>query len=76
MLAKKQRSVVQMKAIKKDDVFARKQGADPVKGSGLRVGCRVNLAHVRQSRPDSGFSCQVKALDTVYVIPSSLGSGR
>jgi len=36
---------------------------------------RANMAHIRQSRPDSGPGVQVKALDTVQVFPSSLDSG-
>ena len=33
----------------------------------------TNMAHVRQSRPESGFGGQVKALKTFEVVPSSLG---
>jgi len=36
--------------------------------------CRANMAHVRQSRPYCGLGFQVKALDTLQVVPSSLGS--
>ena len=32
-----------------------------------------NMAHTRQSRPDSGLGLQVKVLHTVQVVPSSLG---
>jgi hypothetical protein len=38
--------------------------------------CRANLAHIRQSGPDSGRDFQVKARKTVYVVPSSTGKGR
>ena len=37
--------------------------------------CRANLAHIRQSRPDSGLGFQVKFLTTFYGVPSSLESG-
>jgi len=37
-----------------------------------RLRCRANVAHVRQSRPDSGLRFQVKAF---RVVSSSLGSG-
>ena len=33
------------------------------------------MAHIRQSRPDSGFDFQVKFLETFKVVPFSLGSG-
>jgi hypothetical protein len=33
----------------------------------------ANLAHIRQSRPDSGLGFQVKVLQTFQVVPSSLG---
>ena len=33
------------------------------------------MAHIRQSRPDSGLGFQVKALEPFPVVPSSLGSG-
>ena len=39
------------------------------------VCCRVNVAHMRQPRPDSGLGVQVKALQNVWVVPFSLGSG-
>jgi len=32
------------------------------------------MAHVRQSRPDSGRAFEVKVLKRFYVVPSSLGS--
>ena len=37
--------------------------------------CRANVAHTRQSGPDSGLSFKVKVLKTFQVVPSSLGSG-
>ena len=37
--------------------------------------CRANVAHTRQSRPDSGLGFLVKVLRTCQVVPSSLGSG-
>ena len=37
--------------------------------------CRSNMAHARQSRPDSGLDFQVKVLEPFSVVPSSLGSG-
>jgi len=33
------------------------------------------MAHIRQSRPDTGRGFQVKALKIVEVFPPSLGSG-
>ena len=33
----------------------------------------MNMAHTRQSRPDSGLGLQVNVLHTVEVVPSSLG---
>ena len=38
--------------------------------------CRPNLAHIRQSRPDSGLGFQVKVLKIFQDVPSSLESGR
>ena len=38
--------------------------------------CRANMAHIRESRPDSGFGFQVKVLKTVYGVPSWLDSGK
>ena len=38
--------------------------------------CRANKTHIRQSRPNSGLSSQVKDLQTLQVLPSSLGDGR
>ena len=37
--------------------------------------CRANVAHISQSKPDSGFGPQVKGRLTFQVDPSSLGSG-
>ena len=37
--------------------------------------CRANMAHIRQSRPHSGFGVDVKVLHTFLVIPLSLGRG-
>ena len=34
------------------------------------------MAHIRQSRPDSGLDFQVKILKTFKVDPSSLGIGK
>ena len=42
--------------------------AKPVLVSGHRP---ANMAHVRQSRPDSGFDIQVKVRRTFNVVPSS-----
>ena len=42
-------------------------------GTGLR--CRANMAHSRESRPDSGPGFQVKALKMSCHVGSSLGSG-
>ena len=33
------------------------------------------MAHVRQSRPDSGLGFQIKMLATFEIVPNSLGSG-
>ena len=38
--------------------------------------CRVNVAHIRQSRPDSGLGVRIKVLQTFGVVALSLGSGR
>ena len=38
------------------------------------VHCRANMAHVRQSRPDSGLGFQVEVLQSFLVVPSSLCS--
>jgi hypothetical protein len=37
--------------------------------------CRMNMAHLRQSRPDSGVGFQEKIFKPFQVVPSSLGSG-
>jgi len=37
--------------------------------------CRANMAHIRQSRPDSGLGFNVKVLGTLQFFPFSLGSG-
>ena len=42
----------------------------------LSLRFRANVAHIRQSRPDSGLGFQVKGSKPLYVAPSSLGSGR
>ena len=34
------------------------------------------MAHIRQSRPDSGLGFHVKVLQTFQVVPSSFGGGR
>jgi hypothetical protein len=39
------------------------------------IGCRANMARIRQSRPDSGLGFQVKVLNTCKLVPSSLASG-
>jgi len=55
----------------------RVQGAGCRVVSGMRQGVgrsRANMAHTRQSRPDSGLDFQVKVLTTFRVVPSSLGS--
>ena len=39
-----------------------------------RCRCRSDVAHIRQSRPDSGLDVQVKFLTTFFSL-SSLGSG-
>ena len=36
---------------------------------------RTNVAHTRQSRPDSGLGLQVKVLKPYFAVPSSRGSG-
>ena len=38
--------------------------------------CRANMAHITQSRPDSGRGLQVNVAETVESVPSSLGSGQ
>jgi len=44
--------------------------------SPLRTRCRANMAHVTQSRPDSGLGFQAQVLKTFQVVPSSLDSGE
>jgi hypothetical protein len=39
----------------------------------LPASFRVNLAHIRRSRPDFGLGFQVEPLETCYVVLSSLG---
>jgi len=42
---------------------------------GCRNRCRANMAHTRQSRPDSGLGSHVKVLKTLQVVPDAcLGS--
>ena len=41
----------------------------------LQYRCRGNMAHMRQSRPDSGLGCQAKVLIPFQYAISSLGSG-
>ena len=38
--------------------------------------CRANMAHVRQSGPDSGLGFQVFVIKTFKDVPSSLGRGE
>ena len=47
---------------------------EPIPRSAVR--CRANMAHIRQSRPDSGLGFQVHVLTLFEVVPSSLGSVR
>ena len=35
----------------------------------LQYTCRANVAHVRQSRPDSGLGSKATALDTLQIVP-------
>ena len=37
---------------------------------------KANMTHIRKSRLGSGLSLQVKVLETVEIVPSSLGGGR
>ena len=37
---------------------------------------RANVAHIRQTRPDSGLDFQVEVLEHFQVVPSWLGNGR
>jgi len=41
----------------------------------LHVPLSSDMAHTRQSRPDSGLGFHMKDLKTLEVVPSSLGSG-
>ena len=43
---------------------------------GSEVRCRANVAHIRQSRPDSGLGSQGKVVKTLQVLSSSLRSGE
>ena len=36
--------------------------------------CRANMAHIRQSRPDSGFGFHIRVLQTFQGVPLLLGS--
>jgi len=40
-----------------------------------RPRCRASMAHIRQSRPDSGLGFQANVLKPFKGVPSSLGSG-
>jgi len=53
-------------------VQVRRLGLDP---GFVPSRCRANMAHVRQSRPDSGIGFQVKVPEMFQVVPCSLGSG-
>ena len=46
-----------------------------LRGDLLGVMCRANMAHIRQSRPDSNLGFQVRVLTIFLVVPFSLGSG-
>jgi len=37
--------------------------------------CRANVAHIRQSGPDSGHGFKAKVHKIFVVVPSSVGSG-
>jgi len=43
--------------------------------AGAEGRCRANMAHTRQSRPDSGFGFQDKVLKLFSGVPPWLGSG-
>ena len=43
--------------------------------SSFKERCLANIAHVRQSGPDSGLGFQVKGLKTFSGVSASLGSG-
>ena len=49
-----------------DDTFRLYHGATDFQAT--------NMAHIRQSRPDSGLGFQAKVLETFSAVPSSLGS--
>ena len=66
------RSTFHRKAFEKLIVLPPKQ---PIYTFTEMARCRADMALVRQSRLDSGLGIQVKALRTVSVVPSSLGSG-
>ena len=53
-------------------IFEPKSSGTELEHCGIRY--RVNMAHISQSRPDSGRVLQAKALRTVQVVPSSLDS--
>ena len=54
--------------------FLRISGYEAFKGD-LRVfRCGAKIAHIGQSRPDSGLDFQIKVLDTFEVVPPTLGS--
>ena len=42
----------------------------------VRCGCRVNSAHIRQPRPDSGRGFQTRVRITFLSVPSALESGK
>ena len=50
-------------------------GLEGVPHTHTRTHWRANMAHMRQSRPDSGLGVQVKVLEAFQVVPSLLGSG-
>ena len=41
----------------------------------FRFCCGENMAQTRKSRPDSGLGFQVRILEMLWGVPSSLGSG-
>ena len=43
-------------------------------GTYTTVKARANMAHIRQSRPDSGLGLQIKVRKTFKGVPSSLGT--
>ena len=46
--------------------FARQRVANTSSSSCPRFRCRANVAHIRQSRPDSGLGSQVKVVETFF----------